>query len=602
MALAHASCATQGHGVCSLCQHNESTPCVRPIACTVTTMHDPAKLHLTPADEPSATLVTSAEIARLAGVTRAAVSNWRRRYEDFPPVAAGSPSSPLFAWDAVQEWLRRRDRHQDVSLEVQAWQALRAAYGEATIAAVAAAARYLAGRVKPETDAEATEPLPASARTLLDQLADEADPYSALRAIIERLVDSARRTGSDQVTSPRIVRAIAHFAPPLQPGGTVFDPACGVGTLLLGVEPGHGVIRAGQDSDADSVDIVLAWSALAGLDDVSVTCGDSLRADHYPRLAADLVLCDPPATAGDWGRDELLLDPRWEFGTPSRAEGELAWLQHAYAHAAPGGQVLMVMPPSAAYRKAGRRIRAELVRRGSIRQIVALPGGVASAHSLPVHLWTLQRPEEGEARRGTVRMVDLTGNDPDGPLDPTHAQDVEVPLVDLLDDVVDLTPAVHMLTASRDLADEYEQALSELSDALARLRNELPELRRGDGADLWDGATVTISELARAGFVDMRDGEPHAVGEQVDPDYLEGFLRAGPNTRRSTSQSGSYRFDVKGARIPQRELSVQRRYGAAFRSLRDVELQAAHVARAASRLADIAREGLGAGDLEPGGT
>ncbi len=137
----------------------------------------------------------------------------------------------------------------------------------------------------------------------------------------------------------------------------------------------------------------------------------------------------------------------------------------------------MVMPPSVAYRKAGRRIRAELVCRGSIRQIVALPGGVASAHSLPVHLWTVQRPEDGEARRDTVRMIDLTGNDPDGPLDPTHAQDVEVPLVDLLDDVVDLTPAVHMPTASRDLADEYEHALSELSDALAGLRNELPELR-----------------------------------------------------------------------------------------------------------------------------
>jgi len=563
-------------------------------------MHDPAKLHSTPADEHSATLVTSAEIARLAGVTRAAVSNWRRRYEDFPPVAAGSASSPLFAWEAVQEWLRRRDRHQDVSLEVQAWQALRAAYGEATIAAVAAAARYLAGTGTPETDAKVpTETLPASARTLLDRLADEADPYRALRAIIERLVDSARRTGSDQVTSPRIVRAIAHFAPSLRPGGTVFDPACGIGALLLGVEPGRGVIRAGQDSDADSVDIVLAWSALAGLNDVSVTCGDSLRADHYPRLAADLVLCDPPATAGDWGRDELLLDPRWEFGTPSRAEGELAWLQHAYAHAAPGGQVLMVMPPSVAYRKAGRRIRAELVRRGSIRQIVALPGGVASAHSLPVHLWTLQRPAEEEARRGTVRMIDLTKNDPDGPLDPTDAQVVEVPLVDLLDDVVDLTPAVHMPAVPRDLADEYAQALSELSDTLARLGNGLPQLRRGGGADLWDGATVTVADLARAGFVDMRDGEPHTVGEQVDPDYLEGFLRAGPNTRRSTSQSGSYRLDLKGARIPQRELSVQRRYGAAFRSLREVELQAAHVARTASRLADIAREGLGAGDLEP---
>lgn len=83
------------------------------------------------------------------------------------------------------------------------------------------------------------------------------------------------------------------------------------------------------------------------------------------------------------GREHLLLDSRWELGTPSKAEGELAWLQHAYAHTAPGGQVLMVMPASVAYRKAGRRIRSELVRRGIVRQVVALPPGTATSHSCP---------------------------------------------------------------------------------------------------------------------------------------------------------------------------------------------------------------------------
>ncbi|WP_329490236.1 SAM-dependent methyltransferase [Kitasatospora sp. NBC_01246] len=189
--------------------------------------------------------------------------------------------------------------------------------------------------------------------------------------------------------------------------------------------PGSGpdLVRSGQDSDADAVDIALARSSLADYGDVRVAHGDSLRADRHPGLAADLVLCDPPVAAGDWGRDELLLDHRWEFGTRSRAEGELAWLQHAYAyaHTAPGGHVLMVMPASVAYRKAGRRIRAELVRRGIVRQVVALPGGVASGHVLPIHLWTLRRPEEGEPRPDSVRLIDLTENKPGGPLRPTDA-------------------------------------------------------------------------------------------------------------------------------------------------------------------------------------
>ncbi|MEU3567677.1 N-6 DNA methylase [Kitasatospora sp. NPDC036755] len=569
-------------------------------------MEDPAAFGPVSDDVPP-TLVTSAEIARLAGVTRAAVSNWRRRYDDFPAAAAGSGSSPLFDWPAVQEWLRRRDRHQEVSLEVQVWQALRTAYGDATVAAVAAAARYLArtGTSEGETGndtAGTTSPLPGAVQGLLDRLVEESDPSTALRALTDRMADSVRRSGSDQVTSPLIVRAVGHFAPTPQSGWTVFDPACGIGALLFAVESEHDLIRVGQDSDADAVDISVVRAGLAGHGEVRIAHGDSLRCDRYPGLAANLVLCDPPVAAGDWGRDELLLDHRWEFGTPSRAEGELAWLQHAYAHTAPGGQVLMVMPASVAYRKAGRRIRAELVRRGIVRQVVALPGGVASGHVLPVHLWNLRRPVDGEPRPESVRLIDLTGNTPNGPLRPTDTQVVDVPLVDLLDDVVDLTPAVHLPTVRRDLAHEYEQARSALADALAGLHDRLPELRRGDGADLWDGATVTVSDLARAGLIELRDGEPRAVGSQVDPEYLDGFLHASPNVRRSTSQSGSYRLDVKGARIPQRELSVQRRYGVAFRALRDMEREATRLAQAAQRLADIAREGLGTGDLEPDGT
>lgn len=46
--------------------------------------------------------VTAADIARIAGVTRAAVSNWRRRYEDFPAATGGTSSSPLFVLGDVR--------------------------------------------------------------------------------------------------------------------------------------------------------------------------------------------------------------------------------------------------------------------------------------------------------------------------------------------------------------------------------------------------------------------------------------------------------------------------------------------------------------------
>ena len=48
------------------------------------------------------TEVTLAEIARIAGVGRAAVSNWRRRHSTFPSRVSGTDSSPLFSLSAVE--------------------------------------------------------------------------------------------------------------------------------------------------------------------------------------------------------------------------------------------------------------------------------------------------------------------------------------------------------------------------------------------------------------------------------------------------------------------------------------------------------------------
>lgn len=49
--------------------------------------------------------VSQADIARMAGVGRTAVTNWRRRYADFPSPAGGSRRRPEFDLAAVEKWL-----------------------------------------------------------------------------------------------------------------------------------------------------------------------------------------------------------------------------------------------------------------------------------------------------------------------------------------------------------------------------------------------------------------------------------------------------------------------------------------------------------------
>lgn len=539
-------------------------------------------------------LVSGAEIARIAGVTRAAVSNWRRRYDDFPSPVAGGANSPLYALADVQEWLAAQGKGEQVSSEVLLWQELRSVYGEDMAGGLADVARYLTG------DSSGSALSPEAAR-LVDELAAERSSVELIENLVDRLVDAARRSGSDHVTSARIVRAVRHFAGDVTADAVVFDPACGVGTFLLAIGPPVGPQRFGQERSPENAALARLRGVLAGRSDVTVAEGDSLRSDQWRELRADLVVCDPPVSVTDWGRESLLLDARWELGTPPRAESELAWLQHAYAHTAPGGKVLMVMPASVAYRKSGRRIRSELVRKGLLTRVVALPSGVAASHVLSVHLWELRRPESAHDNAAGVRMVDLTGNPPDGSLQPKPNQVADVPLIDLLDDVVDLTPGLYTDASHRDYAADYAALKDRLRAQLEDLVELLPDLTEGTGATSFEGSTVSVSELVRAGLVEYgREESPSSSSDQLDTDYLQGFLRSAANRRRSTSASGTHRPDSRGARIPQLDIGKQRKYGRAFRALQSFEHQMRNMADLGREAAELARDGLTGGALTPG--
>lgn len=58
----------------------------------------------------SVVLIGIPEIAEIAGVTRSAVSNWRKRYNDFPEPRVQTDSGLLFDHSAVEAWLLERGK------------------------------------------------------------------------------------------------------------------------------------------------------------------------------------------------------------------------------------------------------------------------------------------------------------------------------------------------------------------------------------------------------------------------------------------------------------------------------------------------------------
>ena len=445
--------------------------------------------------------VTSAEIARLANVGRAAVSNWRKRHPDFPEPVLEPGGSTTFRRDAVERWLRKQGKLADASPADVVWRILDAKPNVLELVA--------------DVAAHPAVTVPAEIRDLLDDLT-AAEHRDLVESLCVRAFDRQQR--QHLITPPELAHLMVELAAPV--AGTVFDPACGPGNLLLAAADA-GASPAGQELDP-----VLARIARSRLcvDTADVTDGDALRADAHPDLRADVVLCDPPFGYRDWGHEELGIDPRWEYGFPVKGEPELAWVQHCLAHTKPGGTAVIALPAGVAGRRSGRVIRQALVRRGALRAVIALPAGVLMSTGIAVHLWVLRNPAGQGA--GPLLLVDAGHHEPPrrGQVDwPAVEQEVltawrkfqeactvpespgrcrAVPAIDLLDEDVDLTPSRHLPPApvELDLAD-VARSRDHLTRLLGNLRDLLPEVREVPPVPR---ATTTINELARVGALTLR--------------------------------------------------------------------------------------------------
>ncbi len=451
------------------------------------------------------TLVAAGDIARLAGVGRSAVSNWRRRYAGFPQPVAGTAASPLFALAEVEGWLRGQGRLLEVPLVERAWQELRVHAGDDHRLASAladAGERLVAG--------QAAEP-PAVA-----ELAAAIGLADTFEALLSRFHETrARSTALPDAEIAGLMSAL------VQGAGTVLDPACGTGELLLAARDNGTRRLLGQDAGADLArlagirlrlgpvhrDESGQASTAAGAAETSeaiVRTGNALFRDAFPGLAADAVLCCPPAYPRAEGQHLSTADQRWVYGVPPRTEPELAWVQHALAHLSPAGLAAVLMPQAAAARRPGRRIRAQLLRKGALRAVIALP-----AASQANHLWLLRRP----AGQVPPTVLMMAAADPSAVIatwrrfnrDPQHEQpgaSRAVPVIDLLDDEVDLNPARHLsaLPAER-TAERFAEAREGLAAVVTRLPRLLPDLRPADHPRPL--TFVTVAELARTGQVEV---------------------------------------------------------------------------------------------------
>ncbi|MXQ64843.1 N-6 DNA methylase [Actinomadura rayongensis] len=504
--------------------------------------------------------MTAVEISRLAGVTRATVSNWRRRHPDFPQPSGGTEASPTYDRRQVEAWLQARGQLPDRSATDDLRTRLRGR-SAAEIEALALLVAHLAGFATAERirianvgddallalhkDVPGMTPPPPGGdtvalwRSAVNVLAEEGTA-AILAALDDRADDPPGVRGSHP--TPAVVAELMADLATTGPArmDSVLDPACGGGTLLTATATrlGPEAHVYGQDSRVIAAALTHARvrEALPGAH-VDVRGADSLRDDAFPGLRVDVVVCNPPYGDREWGHEELALDPRWAFGVPPRAEPELAWVQHVLAHLDDGGQAAMLLPPATASRPSGRRIRTELLRQGAVRAVIALPSGLAVPYHIGLHLWILHRPPEPRVGEDVVLFADVSQQTSaasrardEAPDESPIRQRVNevwrafsaspatfaaipatargVPAIDLLDDLVDLAPARHVRTA---LVVTPTIAARHLTDMVQRLAKDVAALAKASELDGWSPADGSGRTWRSASLADLVNGRAVTV-------------------------------------------------------------------------------------------
>lgn len=488
-------------------------------------------------------LLAPSDVADIANVSRGAVSNWRKRPGlDFPLPVGGTAAKPLFSRHQVIDWLERRGHEvkQDAG-EADVWAAMNLLRGDLPSEAAAdlvlslAVARAFGSDVGgdlPHVDSETL----ARVRHAIGRV-DTGGLASAVDFVLERLAKAQGKVGADfGFIGSRTTTLLATLAATAPPGGTLYDPACGIAAALLesvslGAKPSRVV---GHDVSDQALRIAAQRAKLHEVD-VELARTDVLQEDADPELRADTIILEPPFGVR-LDSSARLTDARFDFGVPPRSSADTAWLQHAIAHLTPTGRAYVLTPIGTLFRGGDEgKIRTELVRRGCVEAVVGLPGKMLPHVSIPLALWVLRCPVEATP---SDRILFLDASDAASPEDHVAAwlQDAatrdavphaNVPVTDVLAGESVLTPQRWVDSAEREpgeVAHAYMRGWATISDTVRKLNNVLVSFEHF--ANFSKSRVMTVGELVEQGVIGLRLGRPKDRYDDAPEELRERIVSA----------------------------------------------------------------------------
>ena len=176
----------------------------------------------------------------------------------------------------------------------------------------------------------------------------------------------------------------------------VYDPTCGVGTLLSVFD--DDIPKYGQELTEDYLDV-----ARKTLKNFTGEVGDTLKSPAFMDKRFDLIVANYPFSI-KWEPDKEDVRFKDWVDVPPPSKADYAFIMHMMYLLADDGICVSLNFPGILYRKAREgRIRKELVERGYVKEVIQVPSGYFEDTNIETVILVLSKEEF----KGSIKFVNL---------------------------------------------------------------------------------------------------------------------------------------------------------------------------------------------------
>ena len=299
----------------------------------------------------------------------------------------------------------------------------------------------------------------------------------------------------------RILARVVGIGPATRQDQTVYDPACGSGSLLLkaAAEAPRGITIYGQEKDNATWALSKMNMILHGNEDADIAKGDALTSPQFTKgdqlRTFDFAVMNPPFSVKSWSNGLDNDYGRFEFGRPPEKNGDYAFLLHVLKSLKSTGKAAIILPHGVLFRgNAEGTIRKELLKRGYIRGIIGLPANLFYGTGIPACILVIDK--ENAVGRTGVFMIDASkGFMKDGPKNRLRSQDIHK-IVDVFTKQIEIERYSRMVPLAEiaDAKNDYNLNIpryvdsseaEDIQDLHAHLHGGIPKRDIGALSDYW---------------------------------------------------------------------------------------------------------------------